>query len=1017
MGETNQSESIGQYRIEACIAEGNLARLCRAVDRTNGQRVMIRLVDRLVCRNELVRASLEALRDPQHPRRARDPHFLQILDAGIHGEACYVVKEYFESLPLDQFLMRENPSLQEKLRLARLMLECLRAVHGHRMVHGDVKPQNLLVGRDRNGKTQVKIALSDLATSPAHGMVSIWGELLATPKYLSPEQASGKAATDGSDLFALGVVFYEMFTGREPFPAETPLAYLRANTVAPLIPADKVNLQLPADLARVLARLLARELDDRYRHTQSVLDDLDRVESAMNGVKPLPVAPGTDSAFAPAVAPHGRPDSYWKPIAIGALAAFCILLLAGIVVLGMLLIRKPNATQETLQSWNPLAHLSRQFGPPLGLPGATTTTLLSAQPSESELLAKSARDLHDRVEGLVKLGQYDAALAVLSQFTTDPRNATLVPSLNEVVASVMLLKGMELAPKKPSEALLLFQRIVKEYPATAAADKAAASMGDVVVAAAVAADLTGDPAKAIALFEQVRKDYPKSEAATRAAALLPPVQWKLAQSIAATDPDRAIEMMKPLVGAKLPDADLASLKRTLSQLLLKRVDRELTGKKFADATRDLRDLRDIPGTDPALRGKIMAKEPDALSGLALQYKDQGKPTEAVAVWKDLKTRYPGAYALKEHAADMAPLLEALPAAPAATQSPAQSPAASPASADAAMLLSMARKSIEAGDSASALPNLERLLRDFPNAPESAEAGELLASQRLAQALDLLSTGKQTEAVALLEQIVQARGKSRAAAQASALLDHIAAAPQGMAYIPAGAFTMGLSPERLAEVVKRFSIPSFMVKTWFNMQMPARRVELKGFYMDLREVTNEQYKMFMNATDANPPVSPAWDGKELRAGFQQIPVAGVTLEEAAAYGAWAGKRLPTEEEWEKGARGTDGRLFPWGNEFEAKNCVTALSGAKGPEPVGMTPAGASPYGLLDMTGNVAEWTRGSYVPYPGAEESSVADETLKVVRGASWDELSKEFCLVTMRKGVDPATRSDKIGFRCVKDVK
>ena len=1013
MSETNQSETIGQYRIEGCIAEGNLARLCKAVDRTNGQSVMIRLVDQLVCRNELVRASLEALRDPQHPRRARDPHFLQILDAGIHGDAYYVVKEYFESLPLDQYLARENPSLQEKLRLARLILECLRAVHGHRMAHGDVKPQNILVGRDRNGKTQVKLALSDMATSPAHGMISICGELLATPKYLSPEQALGKPATDGSDLFALGVVFYEMFAGREPFPADSPLAYLRTNTDTPLLPADKVNPQVPADLARVLARLLARELDDRYRHAQSVLDDLDRVESAMNGVTPrcarrtaLPVPPGSDSAFAPVAAAHGRPDSYWKPVAIGALAAFCILLLSGIVLLGTLLFQKSRRTNDEIRSWSPLSRTSEKYAPTPGIAVSATTTPPAAQPGELDLLQKSAVNLRDRVEALVKAGQYDAALAALNQFTADPRNAPLIPSLREVVASVLLLKGMEMAPRNPADALALFQKIIKEYPSTAAAGKAAAPAADALVAMAVGLDQAGDAAKTVALLEQARKEYPETEASVRAAALLPPVQWKLAQSLAATEPDRALEMMKPLLNAKLPDAEMANLKRTRAQLLLKRVDRELAGKQYADAARDLRDLRAMPGADPSLRAKIMAKEPPALAGLALQYKEQGKPSEAVAAWKDLKSRYPGAYALKEHAAEMAPLLEA------------GAPPDAPAADNAAMLLNMARKSIEAGDFAAALPNLERLLRDFPTAPESAEAAELIAAQRLTEALEMMDSGKKAEAIALMERIVQEQRKSRGAAQASVLLDLIAAAPKGMAYIPAGQFTLGLSPERLAEVVKRFGIPSFMVKTWFSMQMPARRVDLKGFYMDEREVTNAEYKAYVDAAAAKPPVGEAWEGKEVRAGFQQIPVAGVTLEEAASYAAWAGKRLPTEEEWEKAARGVDGRLFPWGDEFDPKNCVAGISGVRGPEPVGTCPAGASPYGLQDMIGNVAEWTCSSYVPYPGAAESpAVADETLKVVRGAAWDELSKEFCLVTMRKGVDPATRSDKIGFRCVKDVK
>lgn len=995
MGETNQSETIGQYRIESCVAEGNLARLCRAVDRTDGRRVVIRIVEPAACRNDLLRAALKALRDPQNPRRAADPHFLQILEAGTRDDSYYIVQEDFESLPLDQHLARENPSLQEKLRLARLITECVRAVHGHRMAHGDIKPQNILVGRDRNGKTQVKISLSDLAVSSAHGVVSICGELLATPKYLSPEQARGAAATDGADLFALGVVFYEMFTGREPFPADSPLGYLQSNTHSPLTPADKANPQVPFSLARVLDRLLARNIEDRYRHAQSVLDDLDRVESSINGVKPPPVEPGSDSAFAPGAAAHPSSDSYWKPIAIMALAALCVMLIGSIVILSVQLARRTRLTGENAYAPEGSGPAG-QYGKVLSLESIPTTTLPEVQPGEAEALKKSVEEFQGRVKSLIDAKQYDDALEAIRAFSADPRNAVLAPSLNELTPTVLYLKGSALIGADPARALSQFRMIARDYPSSAAAAKAAGPAAALMVTMAVTLEQQGQPERAIELLEQVRKDYPNTEGAARAAAQLPAAQWKLAQSLMTSEPDRAADIMKSLVGAKLPDTEMNLLKRALAQLLIKRVDRELSRKQYAEAVSDLRVLREACPTDNAARGKVFAKEPEALAGLAIQLKEQNKPDEALALWNDLKTRYPAAYVLQERAAEMTPLV-------------------APPPDTAASLLEAAKASIKDADASSALLKLEAILRDFPDSPESKEAVGIIGDLRLEEALAKLNTGNRAEAEVLLGRIVQEHLST--AGQASALLGRLADVPPGMVLVPQGPFTMGLDKEHLAAIVQRFKVPSMFARDWFLMQTPARVVNVKAFYIDECEVTNGQYAAYVKATGAPAPAALQETGGRA-ADFDKRPVTGVSYDEAAAYAKWAGKRLPTEEEWEKAARGADGRLFPWGNEFDPRKCVSVLSGADGPEPVGMAPEGASPYGALDMVGNVSEWTSSIFGPYPGSgEPGPAADETFRTVRGPAWDEASREFCTVTVRKGVAPGTRSNKIGFRCVKDAK
>lgn len=176
----------------------------------------------------------------------------------------------------------------------------------------------------------------------------------------------------------------------------------------------------------------------------------------------------------------------------------------------------------------------------------------------------------------------------------------------------------------------------------------------------------------------------------------------------------------------------------------------------------------------------------------------------------------------------------------------------------------------------------------------------------------------------------------------------AAIPAGMVYVPGGTFTMGTDDPEADEDVR-----------------PAKQVSVPSYYIDRTEVTNRDYKRF----------KPDYD---YPAGEDLLPVTNVTYNEAAAYATWAGKRLPTEAEWEKAARGTDGRTYPWGNTWDANRVVhrprkdgkpERLSTKKTPgmcavgpsrvRPVGSLASVTGPYGTVDMAGNAWEWVQGFY----------------------------------------------------------
>jgi formylglycine-generating enzyme required for sulfatase activity len=221
----------------------------------------------------------------------------------------------------------------------------------------------------------------------------------------------------------------------------------------------------------------------------------------------------------------------------------------------------------------------------------------------------------------------------------------------------------------------------------------------------------------------------------------------------------------------------------------------------------------------------------------------------------------------------------------------------------------------------------------------------------------------------------------------------------MALVPAGEFTMG--------------------STLKADEKPVHRPYLDAFYMDKYHVTVGQFAKYLEATGTEAP--PEWEIMN-QARHQKRPVVNVSWSDAATYCKWAGKRLPTEAEWEKAARGTDGRLYPWGNEAPTR--LHANFGKKdwayhmALVPVGMFELGKSPYGIYDMAGNAWEWVNDwydhdYYKKSPMKNPQGPATGKSKVVRGGNWLYI-QEFLRSSFRFNADPSGRQFGYGFRCAK---
>jgi formylglycine-generating enzyme required for sulfatase activity len=239
---------------------------------------------------------------------------------------------------------------------------------------------------------------------------------------------------------------------------------------------------------------------------------------------------------------------------------------------------------------------------------------------------------------------------------------------------------------------------------------------------------------------------------------------------------------------------------------------------------------------------------------------------------------------------------------------------------------------------------------------------------------------------------------------------------GMVLIPAGEFLMGSDDLNARDNEK-----------------PPHTVYLDAYYIDRTPVTNAEFSAFVQASSYKPQY---W-----RPGADDHPAVNVTWDDAQAYAQWAGKALPTEAEWEKAARGTDGRRYPWGDEFDPACCNTAerlvvresprslgrrffrrkeeptLStvAGQGTTPVGAySPDGDSPYGAADMAGNVWEWTNSLYKDYPYQADDGREDPEasgLRVLRGGSWG-IGARLARCSYRYSSDPGLYVVNIGFRC-----
>jgi beta-lactam-binding protein with PASTA domain/predicted Ser/Thr protein kinase len=326
----SQSVLGGRYRLEASIGTGGMAQVFRGVDGTLDRTVAIKiLAPRFASDPSFVD---RFRREAQAAARLNHPNIVNVYDTGVDGDTNYIVMEYVEGRTLAEYLGTGGTLAPAKAaEIAEKVAEALAAAHAQGVIHRDIKPANIMVTRDGRVKV-MDFGIARLVAGP--DTVEQTAAVLGTAAYLSPEQAQGQTVDARSDLYSLGVVLYEMLTGKPPFTGDSAMAVAYKHVQESPVTPSALNHDVPPPLDAVVMRALAKNPANRYQSAGEFRDDLRRVIAGQQ-VEATPLLPAGAGATqvisrppATALMPPTEPDEgrkVWIWILIGAL----ILLIQG----------------------------------------------------------------------------------------------------------------------------------------------------------------------------------------------------------------------------------------------------------------------------------------------------------------------------------------------------------------------------------------------------------------------------------------------------------------------------------------------------------------------------------------------------------------------------------------------------------------------------------------------------------------------------------------------------------------
>ncbi len=303
----------GRYRVLGRVGSGGMADVYCAEDLQLGRRVAVKVLHRRFAEDAsfVERFRLEA----SSAAGLSHPNVVAIYDRGTWDDTFYIVMEYLEGRTLKEVVAQDGPLPPARaVALIEQVLKAARFAHSRSIVHRDLKPHNVIVDAEDRAKVTdfgiAKAGASDLTET---------GSIMGTAQYLSPEQAEGRVVGPPSDLYSIGIMLYELLTGRVPFDADSPVAIALKHMQEPPVPPRQLRGDVSPALEAVVLRSLAKDPDQRYQNADEFLAALEAAEQAPATVVAAPAA-AAPAPVAPAVQPEPERRRWW-PVALAGLLA------------------------------------------------------------------------------------------------------------------------------------------------------------------------------------------------------------------------------------------------------------------------------------------------------------------------------------------------------------------------------------------------------------------------------------------------------------------------------------------------------------------------------------------------------------------------------------------------------------------------------------------------------------------------------------------------------------------------
>ena len=371
-----------RYELEQLIGTGGMADVYRARDNLLGRTVAVKILHPQYAKDEVFIARFR--QEAQAAANLNQPNIVNVYDWGIENSIYYLVMEYVEGRDLKDIIQQGGPLLPERaVEIAMSICPALEAAHAYGIVHRDIKPHNVIVTYDN----QIKVMDFGIARVAGGSAMTQTGTIMGTAQYISPEQAQGRPADPRSDLYSLGVVIYEMLTGKVPFDGENPVSIAYKHVREDPLPPSMINPDISPGLEAVVMKALAKNPENRYQTAMEMYSDLERcLEGAP--VYATPVLPRDEAAVGatrafPAVAARPKRSLLWLWITLIALVV-----LAGIgigiwaLVHGSGGVQVPDVTGKTVAQ-------ATQTLTPLGLKLSVTKQVIDASKPKGTIVSQN----------------------------------------------------------------------------------------------------------------------------------------------------------------------------------------------------------------------------------------------------------------------------------------------------------------------------------------------------------------------------------------------------------------------------------------------------------------------------------------------------------------------------------------------------------------------------------------------------------------------------------------------------